>query len=121
MKKLKIFISNNRVWVIIGTIIFLLIVAAIYGMSKLDSFYRTMTLATMPIHILVAFASAAAFVTMYMLFLRGGFSQMKKGKVKSDDIKVSFNEVIGLEGAKKALEVVQLIRDRKQLQRSAEK
>lgn len=118
MKKLKIFISNNRVWVIIGTVVFLLIVAAIYGMSKLDSFYRTMTLATMPIHILVAFASAAAFVTMYMLFLRGGFSQMKKSKVKSDDIKVSFNEVIGLEGAKReALEVVQLIRDRKQLQK----
>lgn len=118
MRKLKIFIRNNKVWVIIGTILFILVVAAIYGMSKLESFYRTMTLATMPVHLIVAFASAAAFVTMYMLFLRGGFGQMKKGKIKVDDIRVGFNEVIGLEGAKKeALEVVNLIRDRKQLQK----
>jgi cell division protease FtsH len=49
---------------------------------------------------------------------RGGFSSLKKKKIKAKDIKVSFKEVIGLEGAKKeALEVVQLIKDRTQLQK----
>ncbi|MDR1942406.1 MAG: AAA family ATPase [Endomicrobium sp.] len=105
-------------WVIIATILIVLIILSIYGMSKLESFYRTMTLATMPVQLILAFASAAAFVFMYMNVLSGGFGKMKKSKIKSDNIKVNFSEVIGLEGAKReALEVVQLIKDRKQLQK----
>ncbi|MDR3256802.1 MAG: AAA family ATPase, partial [Endomicrobium sp.] len=47
-----------------------------------------------------------------------GFGKFKKNKIKGKGIAVSFKEVIGLEGAKKeALEVVQLIKDRKQLQK----
>jgi len=105
--------------VIIGAVIVLLLVLSVYGLSKLESFYRTMTLATMPVQLLLAFASAAAFVVMYVtVFSRGGFGQMNKNKIKIDEEKVTFKEVIGLEGAKKeAMEVVQLIKDRKQLQK----
>ncbi len=118
MRKFKMFLKNNKVWVIIITVVAVLVILSVYGMSKLESFYRTMTLASMPMQIIVAFASAAAFVFMYMTFLRGGFGQFKKGKVNVDDVKVKFSDVIGLEGAKKeALEVVQLIKDRKQLQK----
>lgn len=118
MRKLKTFIKNNKVWVIVGSIVFILIILSIYGLSKLESFYRTMTLATFPSHLLLAMASAAAFVFMYATFLRGGFGKLNKNKTKADDIKVKFDDVIGLEGAKKeALEVVQLIKDRKQLQK----
>ncbi|OEG69784.1 hypothetical protein ATZ36_01980 [Candidatus Endomicrobiellum trichonymphae] len=55
---------------------------------------------------------------MYMVFFRSGFEQLKRNKIKAGDIAVSFKEVIGLEGAKReALEVIQLIKDRKQLQK----
>jgi cell division protease FtsH len=113
------FVQNNKIWVIIGSIIFVLILLAIYGMSKLESFYRTLTLAQMPMQLILAFGSAAAFVFMYVTFFRGGgFSKVKKSRIKSDNVKVTFNEVIGLEGAKKeAMEVVQLIKDRKQVQK----
>ncbi|MDR2192228.1 MAG: AAA family ATPase [Endomicrobium sp.] len=118
MRKFKIFFQNNKMWIIITIILVLLVILSIYGLSKLESFYRTMTLATMPIQLILAFASAAAFVFMYMNVLSGGFGKVKKSKIKADNIRITFNEVVGLEGAKKeALEVVQLIKDRKQLQK----
>lgn len=119
LRKIKWFFVNNRIWFIIGLIIVSLIGLSIYGLSKLESFYRVITLATMPMQLLLAFASAAAFVFMYMtVFSRSGFSKLRKKKIKSKDIKVSFKDVIGLEGAKKeALEVVKLIKDRTQLQK----
>ncbi len=62
---------------IIITVVAVLVILSVYGMSQLESFYRTMTLASMPMQIIVAFASAAAFVFMYMTFLRGGFRHGK--------------------------------------------
>jgi cell division protease FtsH len=119
IRKFKVYFRNNKIWFIIGTIVFALIGATIYGLSQMESFYRVMTLAQLPMQLLFAFASAAAFVFMYMTFFqRGGFSNLKKKKIKAKDIKVSFKDVIGIEGAKReALEVVQLIKDRTQLQR----
>ncbi|MDR1696430.1 MAG: AAA family ATPase [Endomicrobium sp.] len=118
-RKIKMFMQNNKIWVIIGFVVLVLLGLSVYGMSKLESFYRTMTLAQMPVQLILALASAAAFVFMYVTFFsRGGFGNVKKNKIKSDRIKVTFKEVIGLEGAKKeALEVVQLIKDRTQLQK----
>jgi cell division protease FtsH len=99
-------------------VLLVLIVFSIWGLSKLESFYRIMTIAMLPVNLLVSFASAAVFVFMYMVFFRSGFEKLKKNKIKAGDIAVSFKEVIGLESAKReALEVVQLVKDRKQLQK----
>ncbi|MDR0800409.1 MAG: AAA family ATPase [Endomicrobium sp.] len=118
MRKFKLFLINNKIWVIAVLIVVILIGLSIWGLSKLESFYRTMTVATLPINILVALASAAAFVFMYMISFRNGFGKLKKNKIKDRDVEISFKEVIGLESAKKeAFEVVQLIKDRKQLQK----
>ncbi len=118
MRKFKLFFRNNKIWVIMVLVVLILIVLSILGLSKLESFYRIMTIATLPVSLLVAFANAAAFVFMYMVFFRSGFEQLKRNKIKAGDIAVSFKEVIGLEGAKReALEVIQLIKDRKQLQK----
>ncbi|MDR2437731.1 MAG: AAA family ATPase [Endomicrobium sp.] len=119
IRKFKVYFRTNKIWFIIGTIVFFLIGTTIYGLSRMESFYRVLTLAQLPVQFLLAFVSAAVFVFMYMTVLqRGGFSSLKKKKIKAKDIKVSFKEVIGLEGAKKeALEVVQLIKDRTQLQK----
>jgi cell division protease FtsH len=113
------FFKNNWVWIaLIGGGI-LLVFFTIFGLSKLESFYRNMTLATMPMQFLMVAANALIFVFFYMyFFMRRGFGHLKKSKIKSEDIKVHFSDVIGLESAKKeALEVVQLIKDRKQVQK----
>ncbi len=119
IRKFKIYVKNNKIWFIIGGTVVGLLGTTIYGLSQMESFYRVMTIAQLPMHLLLAVVSAAVFVFMYITFFqRGGFSNLKKKKIKAKDIKISFKDVIGLEGAKKeALEVVQLIKDRKQLQK----
>ncbi|MDR2860537.1 MAG: AAA family ATPase [Elusimicrobiota bacterium] len=119
MRKLKKFVQDNFIWIIIILGGALLIGLSIYGLSKLESFYRTMTLATMPVQFLMVALNALVFVFFYMYFFtRRGFGTVKKNKIKIDDIQVKFSDVIGLEGAKReALEVVSLIKDRKQVQK----
>jgi cell division protease FtsH len=118
MRKLKLFFRNNKILAVTILVVLILIVLSIWGLSKLESFYRIMTIAMLPVNLLVALASATAFVFMYTIFFRSGFEQLKKNKIKVEDIAVSFKEIIGLEGVKReALEVVQLIKDRKQLQK----
>jgi cell division protease FtsH len=118
IRKLKIYVKNNKIWFIIGGIVVGLLGTTIYGLSQMESFCRITTLAQLPMQLLIAFVSATAFVFMYMTFYRSGVFSLKKKKIKAKDIKVSFKDVIGLDNAKKeALEVVQLIKDRTQLQK----
>ncbi|GHT64464.1 ATP-dependent zinc metalloprotease FtsH [Endomicrobiia bacterium] len=120
MRKFRLFFRNNRIWFIVGSIVVGLIGLSIYGLSKIESFYRIQTLAHIPLDLLLGLAHSIFYVFMYMIvFVRGGFyGNFKKNKVKAKDVAVSFKEVVGLEGAKKeALEVVELIKDRKQLQK----
>jgi cell division protease FtsH len=109
---------NNWVTVLIITGVILLIILAIWGLSSLESFYRNLTLATMPVQLLVGGIHAMIFVFMYLTFFRGGFSKMKKARINTEDINVRFKDVIGLEGAKKeAMEVVRLLKDRAQVRK----
>ena len=111
-RKLKIFFYDNWGKLSIGVFIVLLIFLTVFGLSKLESFYRTLTLAQLPMQMLFACINAIVFVGAYMYFMRGGFSKMKKKKIEAKSINVKFSDVIGLEGAKKeAMEVVQLIKD----------
>ncbi|MBL7157190.1 MAG: AAA family ATPase [Candidatus Omnitrophica bacterium] len=105
-----------KVIIIVVFLIVLLIVASVIGLRSLESFYRKMTLATMPLQFLMAGIHAAIFVFMYLVFLRGGFAKLDKAPIKGRDIDVRWKDVIGMEGAKQeAWEVVQLIRDRSRL------
>jgi cell division protease FtsH len=118
LRKLKLFLKNNKIYVVVISVVLILVVLSIWGLSKLESFYRIMTIATLPVNLLVSLANGIAFVFMYTVFSRRVFEKLKKDKIKPGDIAVSFKEVIGLESAKKeAFEVVQLVKDRKQLQR----
>jgi len=111
-RKLKIFFYDNWGKLSIGVFLILLIFLTVFGLSKLESFYRTLTLAQLPMQMLFACINAIVFVGAYMYFMRGGFSKMKKKKIEAKSINVKFSDVIGLEGAKKeAMEVVQLIKD----------
>ncbi|MDR3281949.1 MAG: AAA family ATPase, partial [Endomicrobium sp.] len=118
MRKFKLFLQNNKLWVVVILIVSTLTGFFLYGLSKLEPLHRIMTIATISMHLLVAIASAVAFVFMYMTVLRGGFGKLKKIKVNVKNIGISFKDVIGLKEAKKeALEIVKFIKDRKNLQR----
>lgn len=117
LRKLRVFWQNHWVKVVIIVGIILLVLLTIVGLMSLESFYRNMTLATLPFNILMAVCNALVFVYLYMYVLRGGFGDLKKGtQIKVSDVKVGFKDVIGLENAKKeAMEVVQLLKDRARL------
>jgi cell division protease FtsH len=105
-----------RVYIIIIFVIVTLVVLSVIGLRSLESFYRKMTLATMPLQFLMAGIHAAIFVFMYLVFLRGGFAKLDKAPIKGKDVDVRWKDVIGMEAAKQeAWEVVQLIRDRARL------
>lgn len=117
MRKFKLWLSNNWMPIlIIGGLIFLVILSFI-GLMFMESFYRTLTLAQMPINILFAIVNALVFVFLYLHFMRDGFSNLRKDtRVTTETVNVGFKDVIGLEAAKKeSMEVVQLVRDRAKL------
>ena len=116
-KRIKIFFIEHWVKVLVITSAIVLVILAIWGLSTLESFYRHMTLATLPLQFLMVALNALIFVYMYMTVFRGGFAKLEKGVVKGEDIAVKFKDVIGIDEAKQeAWEVVQLIKDHRRLQ-----
>jgi cell division protease FtsH len=116
-KRIKIFFIEHWVKILIILATILLLIGAIIGLASLESFYRHMTLATLPLQILIVAVNAMIFVYMYMTVFRGGFAKLEKGLVKGEKVAVTFNDVIGIDEAKEeAWEVVELIKDRRRLQ-----
>ena len=113
MRKLKVFWMNNKATILItiGTIIVLIF--TVIGLMSLESFYRNITLAQIPLQIFLTALNALIFVYFYMTVFRGGFGSMKKTRIKIQDVNIHFRDIIGLDDAKKeAWEVVQLLKDR---------
>ena len=98
---------------IVGVIL-LVVVLAVVGLNSLESYYRNITLATMPVNLLMVALNAIIFVFMYMTFMKGGFSKLSnKLRIHGDFVDIKWSDVIGMENVKEeAMEVVQLIRDR---------
>ena len=116
-QKLKIFWMNlklQRTKILITVGVLALIGLAIWGMMSLESFYRNITLAQMPLQLIMVALNALIFVYMYMnLFKNSWGSGAKKTRIKSALVDVKWSDVIGLDAAKtEAWEVVQLIKDR---------
>ena len=117
-KKMKLFFSLHWIKIAIAFGMVSLVALAIWGLMSLESFYMHLTLAQMPIQILFTVLSSVIFVYMYMMVFRGGFSKLERGRVKGEDIRVHFSDVIGIDEAKEeSWEVVNLIKDRARLQR----
>ena len=115
-RKLRMHFTEHWVKIVIGFTIIILIILSIWGMMSLESFYRNLTIAQMPISILLAGLNAGIFVFMYMIFLQGGFSKIKQTTVKGQNVNIHWEDVIGMEEAKQeAMEVVDLIKDRTKL------
>ena len=96
----------------------LLIIASIWGMASLESYYRNITLAQLPLQILMVIINSVIFVYMYMMVFQSGFSKMGNKKIKSNEVNIKFSDVIGIDEAKdECWEVVQLIKDHARLKK----
>ncbi len=107
---------NNRVKIYITAAMLVLIGLTIWGLASLESFYRNITLAQIPITLLVGTIHAVIFVFMYTVLLRGGFSKVDKKSVDGHEVNVHFSDVIGIDEAKEECwELVELMKDHKKL------
>lgn len=101
---------------LIGFFLIVLIILSIWGLASLESFYRNLTLATMPINLLVGGINALIFVFLYLFLFQGGLAKMSTNKVRGEKVDIKWSDVIGMDESKQeAWEVVQLIKDRKRL------
>lgn len=112
-RKFKMYLRQYKTLIIVGFVVVLLLILSVIGMMSLESFYRKMTLATMPVQFIMAGIHAGIFVFMYLTFMRGGFAKLDKAPIKGRDVAITWKDVVGMEDAKEeAWEVVQLIKDR---------
>lgn len=115
-RRFKMHFLNHRTKILITLAVLLLIGLSVWGMASLESYYRNITLAQMPISILLVVVNSVVFVYMYMVVLRGGFTKVDKKSIKGRDVDVRFSDVIGIDEAKEECwEVVQLIKDHQRL------
>jgi cell division protease FtsH len=108
-----------RVRLIIIVCVIMLFTLAVWGMMSLESFYRNITLASLPLQLLMVSLNAIIFVYMYMIFMRGGFAKLSsKLQIRGEFVNVKWSDVVGMENIKEeAMEVVQLISDRKRVKK----
>ncbi|MBD3380328.1 MAG: AAA family ATPase [Candidatus Omnitrophica bacterium] len=112
-RKIVMHLRQNKIKIILAAVIIILVILSYIGLMSLESFYRKMTLATMPVQFIMAGIHAGIFVFMYLTFMRGGFAKLDKAPIKGRDVDIRWDDVVGMEDAKQeALEVVQLIKDR---------
>ena len=117
-KKFKIFFQDNWVLILIISGLILLVVLSAVGLLFMEPFYRKMTLSQMPIMLLQGVFHAAIFVFLYTIVLKDGFSKFSKKAIKSADVNVRFDEVLGIDESKEeAWEVVELIQDRQKVKK----
>src|SRR5436190_378870 len=99
-RRLRMYYNNHRITILIVVIVLALLIFSIMGLNSLESFYRKVTIAQLPITMLMGVINTVIFVAMYLLIFRDGFSQMDTKKVKTTEVKVTFNDVIGIDQAK---------------------
>jgi len=117
-RKMQMHIRQHKVKIILALVVIILLILSVVGLMSLESFYRKMTLATMPVQFIMAGIHAGIFVFMYLTFMRGGFAKLDKAPIKGKDVSITWNDVIGMDDAKQeAFEVVQLIKDRAKVQK----
>lgn len=128
LKRIKIFLKLHWVKTLIITIAGMLLISVVLIISigmkhflSLESFYKKMLLAGIPLQLYLSVITAFVFASIYMgfhyWFMFGGVSKLGQKKVKPQDVNVHWSDVVGMQSAKKEVwEVISLIRDRTKLQ-----
>ncbi|HNX68620.1 MAG TPA: AAA family ATPase [Candidatus Omnitrophota bacterium] len=105
-----------KITILLGSII--LFALSWWGMASLESYYRNITLAQLPINFLMMTVNAVVFAYVIVGIQGGALSKLDKNKVKSNTVNVKFSDVIGIDEAKdECWEVVQLIKDHARLKK----
>ena len=132
-KKIKLFLSMYwmRILIISGiaalTISLIFFIASgIKAWKDADPYLRQSQMAMAPIQLYMQLVMSVFFGMIYTLMWywlmfkkgAGSFTHTKKKSVSGEEINITWNDVIGMDEAKEeALEIVNLIKDRAQLQR----
>jgi len=130
LKKVSVYVKLNWIKLLLVllavTVLTLTVFALIIGMKAmagLESFYKQMQLSMIPLQIFIAVVTAFVFASIYTVFhywffFAGGMTKLGQKKIKSVEVNVKWDEVIGMDEVKReAWEVVQLLKDRTKLQR----
>lgn len=132
-RKFKLYWRLHRIKILIITLLSILVISLIIFLIKgirawneSESYLRQSQLATYPLQmfiwIVVGIFQGAVYTYMmyWMFYKRGGqsFTQTSKKAISGESIGIKWQDVVGMDEAKQeALEVVNLIKDRAQLQR----
>ncbi len=129
LKKIRIYIRQHWISIvllilvsIIGTFTVIVLIAGVSAMINLESFYKQLQFSSIPLQFFFSIVSAMIFASIYTVFnywfvFGGGMTKLGQKRVKSQEVDIKWSEVIGMEEVKRdAWEVVQLLKDRAQLQ-----
>ena len=114
LESVRLFFELHWVKILIMIGLILSILWPVYALMKIDSYQRTYLMALFAMTPIQSLFSAGIFVVMlyWLHYGNGSFSKMSKSKVKGSSVNVKWDEVIGMEEAKReAWEVVELLRD----------
>ena len=121
MKRPRSFIEQIRLffelhWIKIALIVGLIlsIIWPIYALMKIDSYQRTYLMALFAMTPIQSILYAGIFIIMlyWLHYGSGSFSKLSKTAIKAQQIKVRWDDVIGMEEVKQeAWEVVELLKD----------
>ena len=115
----------TSVLIILGISLIIFIFNGIRAWNEAESYLRQSQLAVLPIQLYsqiimgLVWAVVYTYLWYWMLFKRGGgFTQTTKKAIAGKELGITWNDVIGMDEAKQeALEIVNLIKDRAELQR----
>ncbi len=130
LKKVSVYVKLNWVKLLLvllaltmGTLTVIALIVGMKAMAGLESFYKQMQLSMIPLQIFIAVVTAFVFASIYTVFhywffFAGGMTKLGQKKIKSVEVNVKWDDVIGMDEVKReAWEVVQLLKDRTKLQR----
>ena len=118
-RRWKLFWMDHWIKIAIVAASLILILLSIWGMASLESYYRNITLAQLPLQMIIMVINAVVFAYIYMVLFRGNLGNLEKKKnIAAKDVNVKFSDVIGIDEAKEECwEVVQLIKDHARLKK----
>jgi len=117
-KQIKTFMRDH--WIAVTSIVVTIVLTglSIWGFMGLESFYRKMQLAQLPIQIMMWILASAISAIIYVSLMFGRFGQIDTKKVRGSKVNVNFADVLGIDEAKEeAIEVVNLLKDHSAVQK----
>lgn len=107
---------------VLGIFTIVVLIAGITAMINLESFYKQLQFSSIPLQFFFSIITAIIFASIYTIFhywffFGGGMTKLGQKRIKSQEVNVRWDEVIGMDEVKReAWEVVQLLKDRWRLQ-----